>query len=161
MPTGIYPRTPKPLSERFWNMVRKPSDPDGCWEWIGATNKGYGMIGSGGPRGAPIISAHRVSYELHHGAIPEGMHVCHTCDNRPCTNPAHLFLGTHADNMQDCLHKGRSCFAKAHKNTKLERWDIHIIREKHKEGISQTEIAKRYGLHQSTVSLIVNHKTWS
>jgi hypothetical protein len=98
----------QPLVERFWARVRKGPE---CWEFAGPTRKGYGQLGVGSGR---HISAHRISWELANGPIPDGMQVLHTCDNPPCVNPAHLFLGTHQDNMDDMVAKGRGANARTH-----------------------------------------------
>lgn len=89
---------------RLLDKVEKDAE-TGCWNFTGAvhTNNGYGCIGKDGKK----VYAHRFSYELHKGSIPAGMLVCHTCDNRRCVNPDHLWLGTYQDNISDMVAKGR------------------------------------------------------
>ncbi len=93
------------MEERFWAKVLRSADSE-CWGWTAATVQGYGVIGLS-HRGTGNMLAHRYSYLIHKGPIPDGMEVCHTCDNPPCCNPAHLFLGSHTDNMDDAYAKGR------------------------------------------------------
>lgn len=95
---------PRDLSERFWEKVEKT---EGCWLWTASTRNGYGQIALGG-RGNPVLYAHRVSYEMHHGPIPDGLVVMHTCDVRSCVRPDHLTVGTQAENLADMVAKGRS-----------------------------------------------------
>ena len=90
-----------PPEKRFWMQVHKSS---GCWVWVGnRIPQGYGTIGVGGKP----VRAHRYSWELHNGPIPDGLFVLHRCDNPPCVRPDHLFLGTALDNSRDCVDKGR------------------------------------------------------
>lgn len=97
-----------PVHERFWQFVVKV--PDGCWQWTGSRLRdsrrvyGYGRIGSG----AEILYAHRVSWEIHFGPVPEGSWVLHSCDNPECTRPDHLFLGDSGANVRDMWRKGRA-----------------------------------------------------
>lgn len=98
------PRDDSAFLARFWAKVDKSAGPDGCWPWTGGRLPfGYGIFQMGtGPK-----KAHRVSWAMAHGSVPEDLLVLHRCDNPPCVNPDHLFLGTHADNASDKMKKGR------------------------------------------------------
>lgn len=106
------PRDRVPLEERFWNFINKDGplplacpERGPCWIWRGSTTKDYGML-----KGTAYnnMLAHRVSWMLHNGPIPDGLDICHYCDNPTCINPHHLFIGTHKDNMMDMASKGRA-----------------------------------------------------
>lgn len=127
----------------FFELVKKT---DACWLWLGPTNQdGYGFYST--------RAAHRVSHEIANGPIPQGMSVLHRCDNPPCVNPAHLFLGTQADNVADCVSKGRRA-------TKLVPEVVAVIRRRCADGERQRAVAREFGVSDATVSLIVNRKTW-
>lgn len=99
---------PIPIEIRFWKKVEKTND---CWLWIaGKYPDGYGVFWNG----TTYDGAHRISWELHYGEIPKGMLVCHTCDNPPCVNPEHLWIGTKKDNNNDRTKKGRDGIGYGH-----------------------------------------------
>lgn len=134
---------------------------DGCWEWAGKLRKDrYARVEIGGV--SKLV--HRLAYEFAAGPIPDGMCVCHACDNPPCCNPAHLFLGTHLDNMRDMYSKGRRRSQKGaeHHRTHLTDDQVLEMRRAYVEnGTTQTELAARFGVSQQQVSLIVRGKAWA
>lgn len=151
-----------PLEVRFFEKIKKT---EACWIWFGAKDpKGYGRIGAGGRKGKDIF-AHRLSYQIHKGEIPEGMLVCHKCDTPACVNPEHLFLGTQTDNMRDCVNKNRlnPFKPKGELNPKAKlTWDtVRRIRKEY-SGVEKGffEIAKVYGVSDCTISSILRMKTW-
>jgi hypothetical protein len=102
-PIGKCGPVPIPPEQRFWKYVVKTS---GCWTWSGCVNEhGYGIIG--GENSRDNVLAHRLSWMIHFGPIPDGLFVCHRCDNPPCVRPDHLFVGTNTDNIRDASAKGR------------------------------------------------------
>src|SRR5690606_33099234 len=102
------------------------------------------------------------SWQLHFGEIPDGMVVCHTCDNPSCVNPHHLFLGTPADNNQDRTRKGRTVapVGEEHGLSKLTEKQVLEIRELANEGMTKAAIARQYGVDRGTIYHIVNRITW-
>ena len=133
---------PKTLSvfDRFWRKVDKRS-PDDCWPWAASRNKGYGVFYL--PSEGRTTQAHRVAWLLSNGSIPPDLYVCHRCDNRPCCNPAHLFLGTHRDNMDDAKKKHRMPGPR-----KLTDEEVRQIRA---ATDTQKSIAEHFGISRSYV----------
>lgn len=132
---------------------------NGCWEYNCRKDKnGYGHVFFGGKENGRNTYTHRIVYKVLKGDIPEGMFVCHTCDNPPCCNPEHLFLGTHIDNMKDMVKKGRQYFTYGEKSGqhKLTTEQVKNIREDKR---SLSKIAADYGVVKSTISAIKNKKS--
>jgi predicted XRE-type DNA-binding protein len=137
------------FEDKFFFKINFEGEGD-CWIWKAATTNGYGVFHAFGES-----KAHRVSYRYFVGDIPEGMVVCHTCDNPLCVNPTHLFLGTQRDNMQDMISKGRHC------KQKLFAEDIESIRQLYAEtDLSQYKLAEMFGVSQNHICDIVNMKKW-
>lgn len=130
----------------------------GCWLWTAGTNaRGYGQFALRGRS----CGAHRASWELHRGPIPDGSCVLHRCDTPPCVNPDHLFLGTHADNAADMMEKGRSSRGERHYNSRLTAEQVAAIRRQAAEGATLTEMAIDTGVRRQTISLVARRKTWT
>ena len=149
----------KPLIDSFHEKYVKGLEGD-CWVWIASKMRtGYGQINA---RDGRIVTAHRLSYQLHKGEIPSGMFVCHTCDNRACVNPDHLWLGTPKDNIQDMMKKGRAVRnpARGTKNhaAKLTENQVAEIYTSRK---SNVELAKQFGVTAACVFNIKNGFSWS
>jgi hypothetical protein len=141
------------LSQRLEHFS-KVDAATGCWLWTASTNKsGYGRLGVDGK----VFLAHRLAYAVAHGAIPDGMHVCHRCDTPACINPDHLFIGTNADNMLDKLSKNRQSKGSDFSSTKLTEAQVAAIRLDKRP---QWVIAQDYGISQSQVSLIHRNEEW-
>ena len=132
----------------------------GCWMWTASINRdGYGQIGVNRKN----TKAHRVSYELNKGPIPEGQCVCHTCDTPSCVNPDHLFLGTPSENVADMVEKGRLKDNSGRNNpaSKLTEAKVLDIRARYAAGdTTQAAIARRFGINASSVGHIVTRHTW-
>ena len=152
-PMRRYGLTPE---QRFWFYVEKTPR---CWGWIGYRNaKGYGIINLGGHR----VMAHRMSWELVNGPVPEGKYVLHHCDNPGCVKPKHLFIGTLADNNADMAGKGRSRNGdmRGERNTssKLTDDDVRAIRASPE---SNATLAKRYGIAKENIWAARTGRTWT
>lgn len=158
-------RSRKNLAERFWGRVSQ-AGPGECWEWVGSRmSDGYGRIEHGSIISGTCISqlAHRVSWMIAHDRwVPDGLFVCHTCDNRPCVNPNHLFLGTPDDNMQDKKRKGRQSRLPGESNPRavLTAVDVAHIRRLRSSGASLSDIGDKFGVSISNVSAIALRKRW-
>lgn len=156
---------PRSVAERFWVRV-VPDAASGCWQWTGAKSPlGYGAFGIGSRYDgtARIVRAHRMAWELTHGPITDGRFVCHHCDNPPCCNPSHLFLGTPADNAADMAVKGRSRGLRTgtqNPKTKFSPETARAARVLIQSGVSQREVARRLGVSRGTVQNIINGKAW-
>lgn len=170
---------------RFWPKVAKTAE---CWTWQACKGRrNYGLFFDG----SRLIPAHRFAWEITHGPIPEGLLVCHRCDNPPCVNPAHLFLGTHQENMLDRNKKGRAARGERHvsrlhpetlmrgdshySRTRPERLargernakttltadQVRAIRAAYGTGPSYADLAQAYGVDRGTICNIVRRKTWA
>ena len=142
---------------RFWSKVDQSGGVDSCWNWTASLRNTYGQFSI---NGKPNY-AHRLAYELTHGAIPSTLDILHSCDNRKCCNPAHLFPGTNLDNMRDKVKKGRQAKGESSGTAKITAAQVQSIRARYATGgISQEKLGNEYGLHQTHIGRIVRGKNW-
>lgn len=147
----------------------KQGNPDECWEWEGSLRNGYGNFNLNGK----IKASHRLSYIIFKGEFPDGLCVCHSCDNPACVNPNHLWLGSYKDNNLDCVKKGRRPDKRGkngfwwgkhpnqgEKNPKVKLTEEQV-REIRSSNLLQKEIGKIYNLNQTTISKIKLGKIWT
>lgn len=173
----MSPKTTMSLEDRFWSKVDTSGD---CWVWTdNRFRRGYGKISIGNKQ----RRAHRVAWELTNGPIPDGLLVCHSCDNPPCVRPDHLFLGTTEHNVQDRVEKGRTAMAEKHgRHTHPERyragssrpgreaennsnarltWEqVREIRTLAAQGWPNTHIARQFAVTPARIGQIVRGQGW-
>lgn len=160
----LHPR--RPPADRFWPKVAIGA-PEDCWEWTASRDDlGYGFFRMF--PGVPMWKAHRASWAINHGPIPDGLAVLHACDNPPCVNPnpGHLFLGTLSDNTQDALAKGRwnrtpTHYGETSPKARLTAAQVDEIRCRYAAGESnQRELGEEFGICQTQVGRIVRRVHW-
>ena len=147
------------LPDRFWAQVDDP-DENGCWLWTGPTVYGYGQTWLYGKQ----QRCHRLTYRDKHGEFDSSLFILHHCDTNACVYPAHLFLGTTQDNMDDMVRKGRAAHVYGSKNgnSKLDEHMVKTIRNGYATGtISQAKLADLYEVREETIQRIISRKTWS
>jgi DNA-binding XRE family transcriptional regulator len=161
---GTASKRSSPIEARFLARIDKTSSRCGCWEWMGPKNAyGYGILTSGR---TARFAAHRFSFVYHKGSdLPDGLEVMHACDNPGCVNPAHLHIGTHADNMADCARKGRArpprLPGESNPRAKLTYDQVAEIRLIFRSGsATQADLARRFGVSKSAVQFIVSGQHW-
>jgi len=166
---GIYARIRSEVSdalvERFWSKVDRRG-PDECWQWLASLRKSYGQFGS--LRNRWKAQAHRFAWEIVHGPIQQGLFVLHRCDNPPCVNPDHLYLGTQGDNMRECTRKGRRQRGDQHwTRRRPELFKTRLTPEKAAEiraalvESKTSEVAKRFGVSWYVVHNVRTGRRWA
>lgn len=159
--------TPPTLKDHFMSFVT-PEPNSGCWLWTGGTNasasRGYGVFFFR----KKSSQAHRVSYTLFRGEIPEGMHACHKCDVRLCVNPDHIFIGTRSDNMRDCVAKGRlshnsprGILNKRAARKLSDEQILEVFSLINQNSLSNQAIARRFGMCPEAIRKIRIGRAWA
>jgi len=147
---------------KFWQRVDKSKGAAACWPWMGTRTKKYGYGKARDPRLKFMTVAHRMAWEYENGPIPDGLFVLHHCDNPPCCNPRHHFLGNDLDNQTDKEKKGRGNHVQGERigSAKLTESDIRSIRRLRSEGLSQRAIGEKFGVAQAHISKILLGVWW-
>lgn len=145
------------FNKRFGSKVTKTGT---CWVWTSATaGSGYGFFWIGGVKRSDY--AHRIAYQMHKGAIPDGMVVMHSCDNKLCVNPAHLSVGTNTDNMSDSARKGRIAFGVRNGGGR-KLTDNSVRRIKSLRGVlGSTKVGRSFGVASQTIKAIWRGRSWN
>jgi hypothetical protein len=148
-------KTKGTLRERLLQHARISDS--GCWEWpLGLGHNGYGKI----CYKFRTLLVHRASYQEFIGPIPQGLLVCHRCDNPKCYNPMHLFLGTPKDNTMDMIRKGRGRHSRGEQRSHRTDDQIREIRKRYATGSTLTELSREFGCRTSNIHAIVNRRSW-
>ena len=152
-------RPKRSASERFQEKIQKT---DGCWLWTGGVFQvsGYGQFNPDTGPGHVPVAAHRFSWELFCGPIPDGLDVLHRCDVRRCVRPDHLFLGTHQANMDDKVAKDRQVKGEAVNTARLTAADIPVIRRRFAAGESSRALARQYGVSKTSILRLARRRSW-
>lgn len=151
-----------PVEDRFWKYVTKGKANE-CWLWTGYLNaSGYGRMFISHDVKPTNILSHRLSYQMHVGPIPDGLHICHTCDTPPCVNPKHLYAGTDADNVADRINRGRS---RHHRPIGVLHPAAILTDEKVREILLATNertvvLAEKYGVKPGTIYSVRERRAW-
>lgn len=154
----MKPRKKIPPEVRFWRHVEKLEGDDACWNWRAhRDDKLYGLFGV---RAGKTVYAHRFSWELANGPIPDGLWVLHKCDNPSCVRPKHLFLGTHQDNMKDQAAKGRTTRGELDGMAKLTASQVVEIRTLLDRGRKGVDLARTFSVSIATISRIKHRIRW-
>lgn len=156
MSDGTFPPYPAQDIERFWRHVEQT---DGCWLYHGSHKSGSHPYGRYWAQGR-MHGAHRFSYEITHGPIPPGMAVCHSCDNPQCVRPTHLWVGSHRDNTQDMMRKGRRPMGEALPHAKLTDEQVAELRRRYHRPSYRVsninQLADEYGISRAHAKRIVS-----
>lgn len=160
---ALLPLLTGTVLNRFWAKVRR-GDPRECWPWLGSKKASKDAYGRFKIKSYVTVTASRLAYAIAYGEEPGDLSVLHSCDNPPCCNPAHLFLGTVKDNSQDMVRKGRANngYRKGSSNgaNKLTARQVYDVWRCIRRGMNNCEIGRRFGVHHSTISVIRRGKFW-
>jgi hypothetical protein len=148
----------RPGAQRFWAGVRRSDDTDGCWEWAGVLARSHRAYNRFLTDDGRMVGVARFAYELHHGLLPAGRMVGHTCGNRGCVNPEHLFAATQHDIRLNAQHPDRR--GERNHNAKLTWQKVRSIRARHASGETVPALARAYGVDPSAIRQVVLGKTW-
>lgn len=152
--------------EKFWSLIDQSAGPNACWPWLGhLLSDGYGGFTNGKRPKRTTVRAHRHAMALTLGRpITASEVVCHRCDNPPCVNPAHLFVGTQADNVRDMWNKGRGRYmthrGEAHYKARLTEQNVRDIRARMDLGAVDFDLANEYGVTVSHIRNIAYRRAW-